>query len=182
MAKARPSKGEVEVIHRAYEAIHRLATILEADATTSAEVEARVRQWTTDLDDSLGKTTREKRWREHFKQIVDAFGPRLFTCYDHPLIPRTNNDMEQAFRALSRHERRVTGRKHVGPRLVRIQGLVGAGARLLQEATPVDRIAALPKPQRTGFQPRRQRLAKPRGQGLAFRRDPEQFLAQLEQT
>ena len=169
-----------EEIQHGYTAIHDLASRLGAIASGSAAVAAAVAQWTAQLDVTLDANPREQQWRAHFRKIVGAFGARLFPCYDHPLLPRTNNDLEQALRALSSRERRCTGRKHVGPKLVRVQGLVGAAALLVHDVTARDQIAALPSADRRGFQPRRRRLAKPRGQGLAFRRAPAVFLAGLE--
>ena len=139
-----------------------------------------VAQWDAQLDTTLGATPHEQQWRAHFRKIVHAFGARLFPCYDRPQIPRTNNDMEQALRALSTRERRCTGRKHVGPKLVRVHGLVGAAELLVHDATAREQIAGLPSSERRGFQPRRRRLATPRGQALAFRRKPAEFLAKVE--
>lgn len=33
----------------------------------------------------------------------------MFTCYDHPLIPRTNNDLELFIKGIKRKHRRITG-------------------------------------------------------------------------
>jgi hypothetical protein len=182
VAKALPSKRRLDEIRRGYVAIHTLAELLEPEGLrTGTEVQAEVKQWQEGLESRLGTTPRQRDWREHFRRVVHSYGERILTCYHHPRIPRTNNDLEQALRALVRQERRITGRKHVGAKLVRIQGLVGAGEVLVHEPAAAERIATLPRGQRTAFQPRRQRLAKPRGQGLAFRREPAKFLASLEQ-
>ena len=180
IAKARPSKKWADEIHRAYAQIHALGTLLTPGTKGAAEVETAVAQWTLQLESSLGTTPRERTWRDHFRKIVRAFGYRLFPCYDTPVIPRTNNDMEQALRALSARQRRLTGRKHAGAKLVRICGLVGAAEILVHEPAARDRISILPTAERRGFQPRRQRLAAPRGQALVFRRTPEAFLAKVE--
>lgn len=183
IAKALPPKKRVDEIRHAYTAIHALATLLTPGVDTApraTEVAAAVACWTAQLDAALGATPRERTWRAHFRKIVGAFGERIFRCYDHPWIPRTNNDMEQALRALSARERRITGRKHVGAKLVRIGGLVGAAEILVNEPDARERIAILPDAERRGFQPRRQRVAKPRGQALAFRRNPAAFLATVE--
>lgn len=181
IAKALPPAAAVEEIQHGYTAIHDLASRLGVIASSSAEIATSVAQWTAHVDAILDATPREQSWCAHFRKIVRAFGARLFPCYDQPLLPRTNNDMEQALRALSTRERRCTGRKHVGPKLVRVQGLVGAAERMVHDVTARDQIAALPSAERRGFQPRRQRRARPRGQALAFRRQPAAFLAQLEE-
>jgi len=180
IAKALPSAALVEEIQHGYTAIHALASRLEETARSAAEMATAVAQWDTQLDATLGATLHEQQWRAHFRKIVRAFGARLFVCCDHPNIPRTNNDMEQALRALSTRERRYTGRKHVGPKLVRVHGLVGAAALPVHDATAREQMAALPSAARRGFQTRRRRRATPRGQALAFRRQPAACLAMLE--
>jgi len=180
IAKALPPKKRADEIRRAYAQIHALATLLEPGTQSATDVATAVERWNEQLESSLGATPRERAWRDHFRKIVRAFGKRLFPCYDNPVIPRTNNNMEQALRALSARERRITGRKHVGSKLVRICGLVGAAEILANEPAARERIAILPNAERRGFQTRRQRLAKPRGQALAFRRKPAAFLAEAE--
>ena len=180
IAKALPSAAVVAEIQHGYTAIHDLASRLDQTARSAAELATAVAQWDSHLDATLGATLHEQHWRAHFRKIVRAFGARLFVCGDHPTIPRTNNDMEQALRALSTRERRYTGRKHVGPKLVRVYGLVGAAALLVHDVTAREQIAALPNAARRGFQTRRRLRATPRGQALAFRRTPAEFLAKLE--
>ena len=181
IAKALPPAAVVEEIQHGYTVIHDLVSQLGAITRSAAEVATAVAQWDAHLDATLGATSHEQQWRAHFRKIVRAFGARLFPCYDQPQIPRTNNDMEQALRALSTRERRCTGRKHVGPKLVRIQGLVGAAELLVHDVTASEQIAGLPSPERRGFQTRRRRCATPRGQALAFRLKPAEFLATVEQ-
>ena len=79
-------------------------------------------------------------------------------------------------------ERRITGRKHVGPKLVRIRRIVGAGEISVNEPAASDRIANLPHAERRGFQTRRQRNAKLRGQALTYHRNPAAFLATTENS
>ena len=105
---------------------------------------------------------------------------RWFPCYDHPLLPRTNNDMEQSLRARSSRERRITRRKHIGPKRVRTGGLLGAAKLLVDTPDACERLALLPDAERRGFQTRRTRQAKPRGQALAFRCKPVKFLSKVE--
>ena len=42
---------------------------------------------------------------------ADYYGDKLFTCCDHPDVPRTNNGHEHAYGRLRGTERRVTGHK-----------------------------------------------------------------------
>lgn len=58
-------------------------------------------------------------------KVTQSYGPHLFCCYQVADVPRTNNDLEQAFGAVRRGERRATGRKGAIPALV-----VRGGVRL----------------------------------------------------
>ena len=42
---------------------------------------------------------------------ADYYGDKLFTCYDHAGLPRTNNGHEHMYGRLRGNERRVTGHK-----------------------------------------------------------------------
>ena len=55
---------------------------------------------------------------DHFVKVSRSYWPGLFACYDAADLPRTNNDLEQAFGSHRYHERRATGRKGASPALV----------------------------------------------------------------
>ena len=55
---------------------------------------------------------------DHFVKVSRSYWPGLFACYDMAELPRTNNDLEQAFGSHRYHERRATGRKGASPSLV----------------------------------------------------------------
>jgi hypothetical protein len=46
----------------------------------------------------------------NFLKVSRSYWPRLFACYDTPDLPRTNNDLEQAFGSRRYHERRTSSR------------------------------------------------------------------------
>lgn len=48
---------------------------------------------------------------DHFLEITQHYWANLFFCYDIPDLPRTNNDLEQAFGSFRHAQRRATGRK-----------------------------------------------------------------------
>jgi hypothetical protein len=50
--------------------------------------------------------------RDMVKSVLsytEGFWNGLFTCYDHPYMPRTNNDLERFFRNTKKKHRRTTG-------------------------------------------------------------------------
>lgn len=118
---------------------------------------------------------------DHFVTVSRSYWPGLFACYDTPELPRTNNDLEQAFGSHRYHERRATGRKGASPALVlrgaaRLVAGLGtrAGAGSVADLAGADRERW--KKLRSELEERRQRRVERR----QFRRDPEGYLNALE--
>jgi hypothetical protein len=118
---------------------------------------------------------------DHFVKVSRSYWPGLFHCYDTPDLPRTNNDLEQAFGSHRYHERRATGRKGASPALV-LRGsarlVAGLGTRT-GAGTAAD-LAGADREEwqrvRAALEERRQRRVERR----RFRRDPEGYLKALE--
>lgn len=118
---------------------------------------------------------------DHFLKVSRSYWPGLFACYDTDDLPRTNNDLEQAFGSHRYHERRACGRKGASPALV-LRGsarLIAALASRTREVSAADLAAADPenwKRLRAELEERRQRRVDRR----RFRRDPDSYLKGLE--
>jgi hypothetical protein len=96
-------------------------------------------------------------------------------------LPRTNNDLEQAFGSHRYHERRSSGRKGASPSLVlRGSAKLIAGLATRTRAVGAADLAAADPVQwqrlRAELEERRQRRVDRR----RFRRDPSVFLKDLE--
>ena len=98
-------------------------------------------------------------------------------------LPRANNDLEQFFGTARHIERRVTGHKRASPTLV-VRGsvrVVAAGASRLVSFSATDlRLTDV-----AAWQALRQTLDyrhEGRRKQLRFRRDPQVYLASLEQS
>lgn len=50
---------------------------------------------------------------------VDYYGEKIFTCYDVPDLPPTNNEHEHIFGRFSRYQRTITGHKSTARRTAR---------------------------------------------------------------
>ena len=117
----------------------------------------------------------------HFLKVSRSYWPGLFACYDIAELPRTNNDLEQAFGSHRYHERRATGRKGASPGLV-LRGsarLVAGLATRAGAGTAADLAAADGarwKQLRAEMEQRRQRRVERR----RFRHDPHRYLKDLE--
>ena len=118
---------------------------------------------------------------DHFLKVSRSYWPGLFACYDTSDLPRTNNDLEQAFGSHRYHERRACGRKGASPSLV-LRGsarLIAALASRTREVSAADLAAADPvkwKRLRAELEERRLRRVDRR----RFRRDHVAYLKDLE--
>lgn len=165
----------------AYGWVHRAAGLLGATGTTGAAVRA-------GLGGLLGAMRRHRPAAgplgdgvDHFLKVTRSYWPGLFACYDAADLPRTNNDLEQAFGSHRYHERRATGRKGASPALVlrgsaRLVAGPGtrAGAGTAADLAGADRDEW--KRVRAELEERRQR----RVERHRFRRDPEGYPKELE--
>jgi hypothetical protein len=118
---------------------------------------------------------------DHFLKVSRSYWPGLFACYDTTGLPRTNNDLEQAFGSHRYHERRSSGRKGASPSLV-LRGSAKLIASLATRKGPVgvEQLAAADREKwqqlRAELDQRRQRRTDRR----RFRRDPQAYLKGLE--
>lgn len=117
-----------------------------------------------------------------FCAVTQSYWESLFHCYQVEGLPRTNNGLEQFFGTARHVERRATGRKRASPALV-VRGavrVVAAGAIHLEPVSAAD----LRPSDVTAWWALRQQLAyrhEGRRAQLRFRKDPQAYLAALEQ-
>lgn len=168
-------------IQVAFRWVHRAAHFLGQDDCSGAQVRQQ-------LGGLLGAMTthRERAGSlasgvDHFVKVSRSYWPGLFACYDTPDLPRTNNDLEQAFGSHRYHERRTSGRKGASPSLVlrgSVKLLAGLSTRC-QEVTAEDLSEADPEAwqaKRAELETRRTRRTERR----RFRQDPDAYLRDLE--
>jgi hypothetical protein len=119
---------------------------------------------------------------DHFMKVTASYRPGLFHSYRTPGLPRTNNALEQLFGAHRHHERRATGRKTASPALV-LRGAVRLIAGVVTRARPVAarELAAANRQEWMALRASLERRRQARVMRFRFRRDPEAFLARLEQ-
>jgi hypothetical protein len=168
-------------LYLAFGWVHRAAHILGQDGLSGATVRGQ-------LGGLLGAMRRHRASVEelgpavdHFLTVSRSYWGGLFACYDTPELPRTNNDLEQAFGSHRYHERRATGRKGASPSLV-LRGaakLVAGLATRHREVTAAD-LAGADRAEwervRAELEVRRERRVERR----RFRQDPDAYLLDLE--
>lgn len=185
IAQALEATAELwEPIHRAYRWVHEAAQVLaNAEQRDRAEVwKAFVR-----IQRSIGVTKRHCGPLEdalsHFLKVTRSYRSGLFHCYDDAAIPRTNNDLEQYFGQHRYQERRATGRKR-GSLTTVLHGPVRVVASAMTRLRSFSAADLAPRDHARWQQLRRtirERFAR-RAQGYRFRRDPESYLAHLEEA
>ena len=170
-------------VERAYGWVHRAAHILSnPDGEDAAKVRRRFDGLLAAMARPRGQAGSLAEAVGHFCKVARSYRPGLFHCYAVPDLPRTNNGLEQMFGSQRYHERRATGRRSASPAAV-LRGevrLIAATATRLRPPTARDlgrvsreRWRAL----RSRLEPRR----KARTLRTRFRRDPDAYLAALEQ-
>lgn len=170
-------------MERAYGWVHAAARVLNNHQDESAAVVRRR------FDGLVGAMVRHRGKAgaladaiSHFRKVARSYRPGLFHCYAVPGLPRTNNDLEQWFGAQRHHDRRATGRKTASPATV-LRGevrLIAAAATRIKPPT----AAALGQADQAAWKDMRQRLGQRRHARTLrtrFRRDPDAYLATLEQ-
>jgi hypothetical protein len=168
-------------IRRAFGWVRGAAHVLGLEKTTGSVIRCR-------LSGLLGAMTTHRESVgtlsdavDHFVKVSRSYWPGLFACYEVKGLPRTNNDLEQAFGSHRYHERRATGRKGASPSLV-LRGaakLVAGLATRQREVTAndladADRVAW--RELRAELETRRER----RVERWRFRQKPDDYLRALE--
>ena len=162
-----------------HQAAHLLANAEQRDVTALQQEYQQLLQTMTQQQDRLGKLACAVG---HFRKVTASYWDGLFQCYQVKDLPRTNNDLEQYFGSARHVERRVTGRKRASPTLV-VRGsvrVVAAGATRLISFSAAD----LRPTEVAAWRALRQQLDyrhEGRRRQLRFRRDPQAYLAALEQ-
>jgi hypothetical protein len=99
-----------------------------------------------------------------------------------PGLPRTNNDLEQLFGSQRYHERRATGRKAASPAVV-LRGEVRLIAAIAtRQHPPAARdLGRVSRENWSAFRRRLEQRRHARTLRTQFRRNPQAYLADLEQ-
>lgn len=170
-------------LKQVYGWIHQLAQVL--DETEEMRVEERQLRFAVLLLHLKEQAAQlEPPWQQaiaHVLKVTASYGPQLFFCYQIPDLPRTNNDLEQAFGQVRAHERRATGRRGALPGLV-VHGAVRIQAALATRCHPFTAEELVPHDVQAWRDVRVQITYRQeaRCKQWRFRKDPAAYLAALE--
>jgi len=76
---------------------------------------------------------------------ADYYGEKIFTCYDVPDLPATNNEHEHLFGRFSRYQRTITGHKSTARRTARDGPFVLPVLERAGNLPTAEDLAAVPK-------------------------------------
>jgi hypothetical protein len=162
-----------------HQAAHLLANAEQRSVSTLQQEYQQLLETMTQQQEKLGDLAPAVA---HFCKVTASYWGGLFECYQVSDLPRTNNDLEQFFGTARHVERRITGRKRASPTLV-VRGsvrVVAAGASRLGAFSAAELRLRDVTAWRTLRQTLNYRHEGRRAQ-LRFRRDPQAYLAALEQ-
>jgi len=172
-----------EMLERIYGWIHQIACVLGEENISLEERQLRFLLILLHMQQEASQLT--PRWQQaiaQFLKVTQSYAPHLFFCYQIPDLPRTNNDLEQAFGSVRRSERRATGRRGAVPGLVvhgavRVQAALATRLKIFtaQDLIPYDLQAW--RNLRSQVSSRQESRRKQ----FRFRKDPSAYLAGLEQ-
>jgi hypothetical protein len=117
---------------------------------------------------------------KNFMSYTKGFWKGLFTCYDHPHVPRTNNDHERFFRKTKTRHRRMTGLRSWNEYIVRSGEFVVFVDDALRQKDVLKRLQSVSynvfREERIRWSNRLEETTKRR----RFRRDPQKYLHEAE--
>jgi hypothetical protein len=110
-----------------------------------------------------------------------GFWKGLFTCYDHPHVPRTNNEHERFFRQTKTRHRRMTGLRSWNEYILRSGEMVVFVDDALRQENVIGRLRTVDynvfRTERLHWTSRLNEATKHR----RFRNNPEKYLLQVEE-
>lgn len=115
--RIREFSGSYEKVKEIYSLIWKIARILSKDGNSK-----KIAQTLGGFLGYLSRLTQSEQIGEAAKHIIKwtrIFWKGLFTCYDNPILPKTNNDLERRINRTKRTPRKITGIKSTHRSIIR---------------------------------------------------------------
>lgn len=167
-------------LRRAAGWMRRIADILDPDGKPSRsgqEVSRTLWQYLENIQAESQLSPQLQRFYQTIVRTTNHYTAGLFTCYDVPGLPRTNNDRESEFRDLTRRLLRTTGQKGLVQRMLQRQG---AWELIPRPDSLSGTVTALRQVTLGEFRQERQRVRDHRGRFRLHVRSARQSGRQLE--
>lgn len=180
--------ADQELIQQGHQWLQEIRRILDAPLPTaedprsgSGHVSQELQDYLDGLAASQDLSQPARAFVKHIQGVTKRYEPGLFHCYDIIGLPRTNNDLESDFRALKRHERRITGCAQTRHRLMRHGAWLPLQAGTLTEAQLRLRLAAIPAHAYWEERRRLNRRLEQRRRRYQLRHRRDKLFSQIEQ-
>jgi len=149
-------------------------------ADAAAQAKAGVHRVTATVVHAAATQPAHAPFADSLRKYTQGFGDTLFTCFLHPKIPRTNNDLERFLRHAKSAHRRTTGRASWDGYIMRY-GTLAVYAGDLPPDVLINWFAQVPTEKYREEMKRWTARQEPRRQRARYRKAPEEFLNRLEQ-
>ncbi len=114
---------DFQLIYQAEQWLHQIDSILDPDLNPPRNGDTVKQELTQFLDNiSIEQESWLGRIKEHLTKKTKSYASGLFHTYDNPNLPRTNNEIESAFRDVQRRLLSTTGQKALTKRLLHRYG------------------------------------------------------------
>ena len=114
---------DFQLIYQAEQWLHQIDSILDPDLNPPRNGDTVKQELTQFLDNiSIGQESWLDRVKEHLTKKTKNYASGLFHTYDNSNLPRTNNEIESAFRDVQRRLLSTTGQKGLTKRLLHRYG------------------------------------------------------------
>lgn len=161
--------------------IRRIANILEpSKRKTSASVEKRLLEYLKEINQTLTKEE-DAAFVDNLNRYSKGFWKGLFTFYDNPILPRTNNDHELFFRTIKRRHRRITGLRSWNRYIMRHGEYIVFAEDAISDPCILSRLATVPFDAYINEMKKWEERTKEHIQRFQFKRDPDQYLKGVEE-
>lgn len=162
--------------------IHHVAEILNPDVDKRSETVRFHMQQLLNWVEHTYTSEEDKPMVANLTSYTRGFWKGLFTCYDHPHVPRTNNDHERFFRRTKTRHRRMTGLRSWNEYILRSGEMVVFVDDALRQNDVLSRLQAVDylayRDERLRWSSRLSEATKRR----RFRTNPELYLQRAEYT
>jgi len=177
----RATQAEYNDLRLAADWLRAIADILEPEGKpdrSGAEVRQELFRYLDDVKPESNSSPQLQKCYQTIRQTSLNYEDGLFTCYDVPGLPRTNNDRESEFRDLTRRLLRTTGQKGLVKNQLQRQG---AWELIPRPGSLSATIAALQQVARDDFCQERQRVREHRDRFRMHTRSAKQSRKQFDQ-
>jgi hypothetical protein len=171
---------DYQLVIRWHQRILDIGRILEPTPhKTSQSVEQQLSRYLHETEAILTQTF-DQPFVDNLKRYSQGFWKGLFTCYDHSLIRRTNNDLELFIKGIKRKHRRITGLRNWSRYIQQHGELIVFAENAFKDPNLMARLQAVSyQDYRKKWECWHNRIQEHR-KHLRFKKNPQQYLQQLE--